>query len=54
MQGRERKGEKGKGGKEGRGGDPVCIFKFLRITYEIRRWRYTKFAKILALPEGAP
>jgi len=32
----------------------VCIFKFLRITYEIRRWRYTKFAKIWALSEGAP
>ena len=24
------------------------------ITYEIRRWRSTKFAKIWALPEGAP
>jgi len=54
--GKGRKGGKGNGGnrgKEGRGGpggDPRVYLKiFLRITYEIHRWHYTKFAKIWAL-----
>ena len=59
--GKGRKGGKGNGGnrgKEGRGGpggDPRVYLKiFLRITYEIHRWRYTKFAKKLGPPRGGP
>ena len=44
----EREGKAGEG-KKGSGGDPrVYLEIFLRITYEICRWRYTKFAKIWA------
>ena len=44
----EREGKAGEG-KKGSGGDPrvyLEIFLRIRITYEICRWRYTKFAKI--------